>query len=64
MNEILTNVYVVGFVKGMIVGGSVDLAAFRSWKSFDEAAAYDWHIAAWRVFQGGVVGLLVTLGLG
>ena len=41
-----------------------DLAAFRRWKSFDEAVSYDWGLAAWRWFQGAVVGIAMGFGLG
>lgn len=55
-------------VKGALAGWAsaalVDLAAFRSWKSFHDAAVYDWQTAAWRWFQGAVVGALSSAGLG
>jgi hypothetical protein len=48
------------------VGGAilVDIAAFRSFKSWNEAAAYDWGIVAFRALWGAIGGLLAGLGLG
>lgn len=55
---------VQGAVTGMATAGLVDFAAFRSWKSFDDARQYDWGIALWRWFQGAVVGALTGFGFG
>jgi len=41
----------------------VDFAAFRSWKNFHDAYAYDWPTAAWRWLQGAVVGAVTSSGL-
>lgn len=61
--EILHNPYVAGIITGVISAAAVDIAAFRSWKSFDDAANYSWSTAAWRWFQGAVLGLLSAAGL-
>lgn len=50
-------------LSGVIVAAAVDFAAFRSWKSFQEARTYDWGVAAWRWFQGAVIGVLAYYGV-
>lgn len=48
--------FVTGAVSGFLAAAAVDFAAFRSWKSFREAATYQWGVAAWRWLQGFVAG--------
>lgn len=60
--EILHHPITAGAVSGIVTAAAVDLHAFRSWKSFHEAAAYDWQLAAWRWFQGGVTGAIGAAG--
>lgn len=62
--EILQHPVARGAMSGVVAAAAVDIAAFRSWRSFDEAAAYEWKLAAWRWFQGAVWGALVAVGLG
>lgn len=64
MLEFIHHPLVQGVITGVIGAAAADFAAFRSWKSFDEAASYDWSTAAWRWFQGAVVGLVGAAGLG
>ena len=52
--------FVTGAVSGVVAAAAVDFAAFRSWKSFSEATAYRWGLAAWRWFQGFVGGGLAA----
>lgn len=47
---------VQGAINGAVSAGAVDFQAFRNWKCFDDAAEYAWGVAAWRWFQGAVVG--------
>ena len=63
MQEILANPYVIGMITGVVSAATVDVVAFRSWKSFDDAKTYSWNIAGWRWFQGAVSGLLAAAGL-
>ena len=49
---------------GVLVAARTDYHAFRAWKTWEEAAAYNWKVAGWRWFQGAVIGALTTLGLG
>lgn len=53
-----------GALSGFATAALVDFAAFRSWKSVQEARQYDWKIAGWRWFQGIVVGALMAAGFG
>lgn len=61
--EILSNIYVAGALSGLLAAAVVDIGAFRSWKSVNEAIAYDWTTAAWRWFQGAVSGALMAAGV-
>lgn len=51
-----------GIMTGVIAAAAVDFGAFRSWKSWNEAASYDWRTASFRWFQGAIIGLLTSLG--
>jgi hypothetical protein len=51
-------------IAGIVAGIAGDLAAFRAWKSWNDAAVYDWTTASFRLVQGAVVGLLTGIGLG
>jgi len=64
MQELLANTYVSMMIAGALAGAATDISAFRSWKSFEEARAYDWRIASWRWFQGAGMGLIAAAGLG
>jgi hypothetical protein len=64
MNEFLSNPVVLGALSGIVVAAQIDYAAFRSWKSVEEAMKYDWKVAAWRWFQGAVGGAIVAAGIG
>lgn len=58
---VLTHPVMRGAVRGVVIAGGMDVAAFRSWKRWDDAAAYDWDVATWRWFQGAVLGALEAL---
>lgn len=64
MTELFTHPVIRGALSGLLSAAAVDFAAFRKWQSFDELLTYNWKLAAWRWFQGVVVGGLVALGLG
>jgi hypothetical protein len=64
MQEWIANPLVQGTITGLVSAAMVDYAAFRSWKSWHDAAVYGWGTAAFRWFQGAVGGLLTALGLG
>lgn len=55
--------FVQAIITGLLGGVAVDLAAFRSWKSWSDAAQYDWTLASWRAFQGAIGGVLGYFGL-
>lgn len=63
LQEILGNTIVAGAISGFIAASTVDIVAFRNWKSFDDAAKYAWNVAYWRWFQGTVSGALTALGI-
>lgn len=56
--------WVSGALTGLMSAAAIDFRAFQSWKSFHEAAIYDWQTAGWRWLQGAVVGAMSGLGLG
>lgn len=64
MAGLLSNKYVAGALAGLIAAALVDFNAFRTWKSLDDAMAYDWKLASWRWAQGAVSGALVAAGIG
>jgi hypothetical protein len=53
-----------GAVSGCLGAAAVDFQAFRSWKSFHDAATYQWGVAVWRWVQGAVVGGVTAAGYG
>ena len=64
MREWLQDPTVRSVVTGVVVAAAVDVQAFRSWKSWDDAASYGWGVAGWRWLLGGLVGYLTAfLGL-
>lgn len=50
-------------VSGLLAGVAGDLVAFRAWKSWQDAAEYNWSTASFRAVQGAFVGLLGYFGL-
>lgn len=62
--DFLHNPLTQGAITGLIAAAAVDFQAFRNWKSFNDAASYSWSVAAFRWFQGAVVGLVTAAGLG
>lgn len=53
-----------GAMTGWASAAVADFAAFKSWKSFNDAFIYDWKVAAWRWVQGAIVGAVTGAGLG
>ena len=64
MSDYLKHPIVIGAVSGAVGAARADFKAFREWKSFDDATRYDWKTAAFRVFQGAVIGAFAGAGLG
>lgn len=64
METLLANPLLNGAVTGLLAAASVDFAAFRAWKSFDDAKTYDWSVALFRWVQGAIVGVVAAAGLG
>lgn len=63
MQDLLSNPFVAGAIAGVVSAAAADLTAFRSWKSFDDAKTYSWAVAAFRWFQGAVLGALAAVGI-
>lgn len=63
MHTVITNPIVQGAITGAIAAAAVDIAAFRAWKSFRDFVTYDWGIAAFRWFQGAVIGAIMATGV-
>ena len=51
-----------GAMTGFVSAAAVDYHAFTTWKTPEEAKAYNWSVAAWRWFQGTVIGLVTGAG--
>jgi hypothetical protein len=52
-----------GALSGLLGAARADYEAFKSWKSAKDALTYDWSIAFWRWFQGGIIGAVTVAGL-
>ena len=53
-----------GVLSGALAAAVVDLHAFMTWRTPDEARTYAWGTALLRWVQGAVTGGLTTAGLG
>jgi uncharacterized membrane protein len=63
VQALLHNPYVAAAITGIIAAAIVDVRAFQSWKSANEALSYDWKVAGWRWFQGAVMGMVTAFGI-
>lgn len=63
MSELLHNRIVQGAITGFISAAWIDFVAFRSWKTYRDATAYDWQTAIFRWGQGVVTGAITALGI-
>lgn len=61
--EWLQHPVVKGALGGAIAAAAIDIDAFRKWQSFQEAKSYNWSRAAWRWFQGAIIGAMAAAGL-
>lgn len=55
--------FVQAVVTGLLGGIAVDIVAFRTFKSWNEFASYDWSLASFRAVQGAVGGVLGYFGI-
>ena len=62
MTEYLHHPIVQGAVTGLLGAALADFNAFKSWKSFHDAATYAWGTAIWRWFQGALIGAVGAAG--
>jgi hypothetical protein len=53
-----------GAITGFLTAAAIDFHAFRSFKSWNDAAKYDWSLASFRWFQGVTYGIAAAYGLG
>lgn len=63
VQQVLEHPVVRGALTGWASAAAIDFAAFKKWESVEEAARYGWRLAAWRWFQGAVVGAVAALGI-
>ena len=64
LHELVNYPAVRGALSGILAAATVDIHAFQSWKTFDDAKQYSWSVAAFRWCQGAVLGALTGVGLG
>jgi hypothetical protein len=64
VQEFLRQPLVQSAIAGLVSAAAVDIAAFRSWQSWNDAAQYSWTTASFRWFQGALLGVLTGIGLG
>lgn len=64
INVVLHSAAFKGALAGILTAARVDYDAFTTWHSFKDAEGYSWGIAAWRWFQGAVIGGVTAAGLG
>ncbi len=62
MTDYLHHPIVQGALSGAVSAALIDFNAFRAWKSYRDAVAYDWPTAIWRWFQGAVAGAVTAAG--
>jgi hypothetical protein len=64
IQEWLQDPLIRGAFTGALAAAYVDFAAFRQWKSWNDATAYAWGVATFRWTIGGLIGLITAvLGL-
>lgn len=56
------NAYIRGAISGILVAARVDYLAFKAMQDPAAILAYNWKIAAWRWFQGAVIGVVSVSG--
>lgn len=60
----MTPAVVSGILIGIATAVKVDWDAFRGFKSFHDAAEYNWSLTLWRALQGALVGFFGATGIG
>jgi hypothetical protein len=53
----------IGAIGGALSAARTDYQAFRTWDEWSDVATYSWTLAAFRWFQGAVVGVVTALGI-
>jgi len=62
MND-FTRKILAGAASGLVAALATDIAAFRSWKRWQDVASYNWGIASFRWCQGAILGAIAALGV-
>lgn len=52
-----------GAISGLLTAGAVDFQAFRNFKCWHDAAAYNWGTALFRWAQGAIMGAVTGAGI-
>lgn len=63
IHTVLAQKLLAGALSGWLAAAVVDVHAFQQWKSFHDAAVYDWGTATFRWVQGAVAGAIMAGGL-
>jgi len=53
---------IMAIVGGIVLATALDFQAFKSFKTYHEFIRYDWKTAAFRIFQGIVIGAASYFG--
>ena len=64
ITALLHNPIARGAMTGAAAAAVVDIHAFLTWKSVQDALTYSWSTAALRWMQGAVTGALAGAGFG
>ncbi len=62
MTALLANYWFHAAAAGAVAAAGIDIAAFRSWKSWQDAATYNYGTASFRWIQGALWGMLTAAG--
>jgi hypothetical protein len=63
LQELLQTPVAIGALGGALSAARTDYDAFRTWDEWSDVAGYSWKLAAFRWFQGAVVGVVTALGI-
>lgn len=63
ITDLLAHPIAKGIITGIVTGIAGDVAAFRAWKTWQDAAVYDYATLSFRAVQGAIVGLITAAGL-
>lgn len=61
MEILLQHPIVRGALAGIVAAVIIDYRTFMRWRSWDEALAYDWKLASFRIIQGAIGGIVAAV---